>query len=93
MNLRANGKEFCGASALEIVRAMEHAADDYPYKGRTLWQFLLWSVLKQFPESISLGGLGLSTALPDETLALSYLYLCDQYELGELCDAEIKAEA
>lgn len=72
---------------------MEHATDDYPYKGRTLWQFLLWSVLKQFPESISLGELGLSTKLPDETLALSYLYLCDQYELGELSNAEMKAEA
>lgn len=87
MIFRTREKDYQGKSAVDIVRELERDAADYPYKGGTLWQFLLWSLLKQLPGDIAISELGLNSQLGDETLALGYLYACDEYGVGELIDA------
>ncbi len=84
MEFHTGGKKYRGDSAVEIVRTLERDAFDYPYRGGTLWQFLLWSLLKQIPDGIPLSELGLSERLNEETLALGYLFLCEQYGLGKV---------
>ena len=84
MRFRANGKEYRGASAAEVVRQLERDASEYPYRGGTLRQFVLWSLLLGLPEHLSVSELGLSDSLSEEMLALSYLFLCDEYGLGDL---------
>lgn len=87
MRFRANGKEYRGALAAEVVRQIERDTSEYPYPGGTLRQFILWSLLMGLPARVSLNELGLSDSLSEEMLALCYLFLCDQYGLGDLEDA------
>lgn len=78
-----NGKTYRGASALEIVRAMERDAVHYPHRGESVRKFLLWS-LERLYDRLPPRDLDLSNRLEDGELALSYLYLRDEYGAGEL---------
>ena len=80
---RAGGKSYRGESAVEIVRSLERAAADYPYRGQSIRQFLRWS-LGRLRDSVHPRELDLSDTLEDEALALNYLCLCDEYGAGEL---------
>jgi len=83
------GKEYRGASALDIVRAMEADTKHYPHRGRSLRQFLLWS-LERLGHRLPPRDLDLSDRLDDGALALSYLYLRDEYGAGKLrMDADL----
>ena len=74
---------YSSASAVAIVREMERNAPDYPHKGGSLRQFLRWS-FAQLGDNIPSRELALSNQVSDETLALSFLCLLDEYGLGEL---------
>jgi hypothetical protein len=80
---RTGGKDYRGVTAVEIARALERDAADYPYPGQTIRQFLLWS-LDRLRDHVPPRELDLSDRLDDEVLAFSYLCLCDEYESGEL---------
>jgi hypothetical protein len=86
MVFKIGPKSYRGSSATEIVRGMERDAEGYPHKGAALHEFLAWS-LAQLGDRIPLRELDLNAELSEETLALSYLCLLDQYSLGELANA------
>lgn len=77
------GKQYRGASALDVVRALESDAKDYPHCGRSVQHFLQWS-LEHLDHRLPPRDLDLSDRLDDEALALSYLYLRDEYGAGQL---------
>jgi hypothetical protein len=84
MVFRAGDKDYRGSSALEIVRALRreaHGGGDGA--ARTLKQFLRDS-LEQLSDRIPLREIDVSDRLDEETLALSYLYLRDEFGAGEL---------
>lgn len=83
LTFKFKGKRYRGASALEIVRALEEDAVHYPHRGESVRQFLLWS-LERLNDSLPPRDLDLSDRLGDGELALSYLYLRDEYGAGEL---------
>ena len=83
MIFQVGGKDYRGESAREIVRALELDTPDYPCHGQPLRQFLLWS-LNKLGDKLPARELDLSDRLPDEALALNYLYLRDEYGAGEL---------
>ena len=76
-------KEYRGTSGLDIVRAMERDTEQYPDRGQSLRQFLLWS-LDRLGHRLPPRDLHLSDQLDDDELALSYLYLRDEYGAGKL---------
>jgi hypothetical protein len=83
LNFQFKGKKYRGASALDIVRALESEAEDYPHRGQSVRQFLLWS-LERLCNRLPPRDLDLSDRLEDDALALSYLYLRDEYGAGKL---------
>jgi hypothetical protein len=83
MIFRANGREYSGETAVEIVDALKREALDGRRGEVSLRQFLV-SSLSQFSDRIPLREIDVSDRLDPETLALSYLYLRDEFELGEL---------
>ena len=83
MVFRAGGREYRGSSALEIVRTLKGEAEACDGAGRTLRQFLLDS-LEQLRDRIPMRELDVSDRLDEEMLALSYLYLRDEFGAGEL---------
>ncbi len=85
MVFRAGGREYRGSSALEIVHALRREAAGGDGGGRTLRQFLRDS-LEQLGDRIPLRELDVSDRLDEEMLALSYLYLRDEFGAGELRD-------
>ena len=76
-------KVYHGASALDIVRAMEADAEHYPYRGQSVRKFLGWS-LERLGNRLPPRDLDLSDLLGDDELALNYLYLRDEYGAGKL---------
>ena len=80
---QAGGKSYRGESAVEIVRSLERAAADYPYRGQSIRQFRRWA-LDRLRDSVHPRELDMSDSLGDEELALNYLCLCDEYGAGEL---------
>ena len=83
MTFQFKGKKYRGASALDIVLALESDAEDYPHRGQSVRQFLLWS-LERLGNRLPPRDLDLSDRLEDDALALSYLYLRDEYGAGRL---------
>ena len=77
------GKRYRGESAIEIVRSLERDAVDYPHRGQPIRRFMLWS-LNRLRDRVPPRELDLSDRLEDEALAMSYLYLRDEYGAGEL---------
>lgn len=85
MVFRAGGREYRGSSALEIVQALRREAARGDGADPSLRQFLLDS-LEQLRDRIPLRELDVSDRLNEEMLALSYLYLRDEFGAGELSD-------
>jgi hypothetical protein len=85
MVFREGDREYRGASALEIVQALRREAAGGDGAGQTLRQFLRDS-LEQLRDRIPLRELDVSDRLDEEMLALSYLYLRDEFGAGELSD-------
>ena len=91
LTFQFKGKEYRGVSALDIVRSMERDTEQYPHRGQSVRQFLFWS-LERLGHSLPPRDLHLSDHLEDDELALSYLYLRDEYGVGKLLtDAEFQA--
>lgn len=89
MIFSTKNKNYRGTSALEIVRQMESDAKDYPHQGKSLRQFLSWS-LRRHSSRLPPRDTDLSDRMKDEELALHYLYLRDEYGAGKLLtDAEV----
>ena len=83
MIFRTEKKDFRGTNALEVVRAMESDAKDYPHQGQSIRQFLRWS-LASSRNRLPPRDTDLSDRMEDEELALQYLYLRDEYGAGKL---------
>ena len=80
------GKEVCGRSATEVVRALERADSEYRYGGGPIRQYLIWS-LNRLNGSVPPRDLELSDRLEDEPLALGYLLLLDEYGVGKIVES------
>jgi hypothetical protein len=81
-----NGKTYYGKSAVGIVRDIALDSTDYAGPVVSIRHFLSWS-LEQQRIGIPPRELNLSERLGDEPLALSYLCLLDEYDIGSLSDA------
>lgn len=86
MIFRVRRRVYRDASAVEVVRALERDDARYPYRGHTIRRFLLWS-LGELGGKVPPRELDLSDTVGDEELALSYLYLLDEYDAGEVLAA------
>lgn len=84
MVFRICGKEYCGQSALEIVNALKQEAFERNEKV-THRQFILNS-FAELRHRLPLLRIDAGNQLDDELFALCYLYLRDEYGLGELSD-------
>ena len=83
MIFRIDGKNFSGPSALDVVRAIETATENYPYRGQSIRHFLTWS-LARLGNHIPPRELGSNDRMEDEEAALNYLCLRDEYGAGKL---------
>jgi len=83
MVFRVGKKDYYGASALEIVRALESDTNEYPHTGQPVRKFLKWS-LQSLGTQIPPRDMDLSKRMRVEELALSYLCLRDEYGAGQL---------
>jgi hypothetical protein len=91
MMFRIGKKEYSGSSALEIIEALRRDIMAGQNQGLSMRQFLLWS-LGQLSDRIPLRELDVSDKLSNEMVALSYLYLRDEYGAGELLDVPNRVE-
>lgn len=83
MIFRLRGKDVKGRSAIEVVRALERDEKAYLDAGGPIRQYLNWS-LNRLRGSVPARDLDLSKTLEDESLALAYLLLLDEYSVGEM---------
>jgi hypothetical protein len=83
MNFIFENKRYSGETAVEIVRAIERDARDYPTRGAGVPDFLSWSMAR-LADAIPLRELEVSPHLSDETVAFNYLCLLDNYGIGIL---------
>jgi hypothetical protein len=89
MIFRLQEKEVSGTSAVNVVRALEREDKEYRHCGGPIRQYLSWS-LNRLGGSVPARDLDLSDRLEDETLALDYLLLLDEYGVGEIISTTIK---
>jgi hypothetical protein len=80
---RWGAQSYEGSTAVAVVRAIEREQPDYPNREGSLRQFLQWS-LDRLEAHIPMRELFVDVQVGDETLALSYLLLLEQYGLGAL---------
>ena len=85
MLFKVGERVYLGETALEIVYALKREAAGALDQSVQLREFLRRS-FAQLSDRIPLRELDVSDRLDDETLALSYLYLRDEYGAGELDD-------
>ena len=83
MLFKVGERVYLGETALEIVNALKVEALNGGSDSVNLHEFLRWS-FASLSEQIPLRELDVSERLDDEMLALSYLYLRDEYGVGEL---------
>ena len=83
MLFRIGEKEYSGESAVDIVHALQEDLLGGQRQHLSLREFLLWS-MSQLRDRIPLRELDVSDNLSNETLALNFLYLTDEYGVGEL---------
>jgi len=76
-----HGKEYAGATAVEIVRQMARDIQFRPLDRGTVRDFLCRS-LAELADRVHMRELGTSPHLSDETLAFNYLCLLDEYDAG-----------
>jgi len=86
MRFRIDGREYAGASALEIVSEMRRDAARGVPACSSPREFLR-RAHAELCDRVPARELDVSDRLDEETLALGYLYLCDEYGVGELADA------
>ena len=86
MRFRINGREYAGASALDIIGAMRRDAASDGGERESPREFIR-RAHAGLCERVPARDLDVSDRLDDETLALNYLCLCDEYGVGELSDA------
>jgi hypothetical protein len=89
MEFRVRTQVYRGASAVEVVRALERDSAAYPTRGGAIRHFLRWS-LDALGGTVPPRELDLSATLEDEELALSYLYLLDEYGAGEVLTGRLE---
>ena len=80
---RTKNKSYAGRYAIEVVRSLERDDKAYSNGGGPIRQYLHWS-LDQLSGSVPARDLDLSQTLEDESLALAYLLLLDEYGVGEI---------
>lgn len=83
MVFRSGSHSYEGSTAVDLIRAIERDEPGYPAQGGPVRQFLEWSLVR-LEAQIPMRELFVDVHLSDETLALSYLLLLDQYGLGSL---------
>ncbi|HLL74648.1 MAG TPA: hypothetical protein VK421_05240 [Pyrinomonadaceae bacterium] len=83
MIFRVDGREYVGETAAEIVESLKRDALGARAERLALREFLRWSYAR-LADRIPLRELDVADALDEETLALSYLYLRDEFGAGEL---------
>ena len=83
MLFRIGEKEYSGESAVDIVDALQMDLLKGQHHNLSLRDFLLWS-MSELRDRIPSRELDISDKLSNETLALNYLYLRDEYGAGEL---------
>ena len=83
MTFRFRGKEFKGVSWIDVVRSLEREDKGYRSCGGSIRDYLSWS-LDQLRGTVPARDIHLSDRLEDETLALGYLLLLDEYGVGEI---------
>jgi hypothetical protein len=83
MIFRFRGKEFKGASWIDVVRSLERDDEEYRSCGGPIRQYLTWS-LNKLRGTVPPRDIHLSDRLEDETLALGYLLLLEEYGVGEV---------
>jgi hypothetical protein len=86
MIFRVRGKDVRGGSAIQVVRSLEQDDKEYDYCGGPIRQYLIWS-LDRLNGSVPPRDLDLSDRLEDETLALCYLLLLDEYGVGRIVES------
>ena len=89
---RIQDKEYRSATGVGVVLALESDAEGYADRGRPIRHFLHWS-LERLGDRIPPRDLDLSDRVDDETLALTYLFLCDEYDVGKVVSAPTNAVA
>ena len=90
MEFRIRRRIYRGASAVEVVRALERDAAGYPARGGSIRMFLHWA-LDELGGIVPPRELHLSATLADEELALSFLYLLDEYGAGEVLSGRLES--
>jgi hypothetical protein len=83
MIFRLRGKDFKGGTWVEVVRSLERNDKEYRYCGGPVRQYLIWS-LNHLSGTVAPREIPLSDRLEDETLALGYLLLLEEYGVGEI---------
>lgn len=82
MLFRIGEKQYSGESAVDIVGALQIDMLKGQQQNLSLRDFLRWS-MSELSDRIPSRELDISDKLSNETLALNYLYLRDEYGLGE----------
>ena len=83
MIFRLREKDFKGGTWVEVVRSLERDDKEYRCCGGPIRQYLIWS-LNQLSSTVAPRDIDLSDTLEDETLALGYLLLLEEYGVGEI---------
>ena len=83
ITFRIKSKEYRCPTALEVVKNLRSDAEEYERREGPIQHFLKWS-LDRLYDRIPPRDLDLSDRMDDETLALNYLLLCDEYGIGEI---------
>jgi hypothetical protein len=86
MVFRTRDKTYSGASALDIVRALQQDAADARLRASAPRDYLRWAHA-QLRDRVPARDLDVSDRLCEETLAFGYLCLCDEYGVAELSGA------
>jgi hypothetical protein len=89
MMFRVEGREYEGETAVEVVESLKRDALGAKGDELTLPDFLRWSYAR-LSDRIPLRELDVADALDEETLALSYLYLRDEFGAGELAGVPLR---
>lgn len=89
MRFRVDGRDYEGETAAEVVESLKRDALGAEGEALTVRDFLRWSYAR-LADRIPLRELDVADALDEETLALSYLYLRDEFGAGELTGVPLR---
>lgn len=92
ITFRAEGKEYRGSSALEIVGSLNEEEACVLQKQLSVREFMLRSLAELSGGCIRMREADVSGQMDDEKLALGYLYLREGYGAGELSGAPLRKQ-